>query len=113
MARDYTGAIVGSIIGGLFVIATSIIIGWFCFVYRPRRRQVEFQEQAIIYKKAEDITGQKPVYGLSDDLGAIVKRVLDEETSQGLGTVSELEGYQAPIEMEAHNPTFTSRSFAK
>ncbi|KDB23929.1 hypothetical protein H109_04171 [Trichophyton interdigitale MR816] len=113
MTRDYTGAIVGSIIGGLFVIATSIIIGWFCFVYRPRRRQEECQEQATVHEKADDITDQKPIYGLSDGLGTTVKRVPDEETSQGLGTVSELEGYQVPIEMEAHNPALPSLSFAK
>lgn len=113
MSRDYTGAIVGSIIGGLFVIATSIIIGWFCFVYRPRRRQEGCQEQATVHEKADDITDQKPVYGLSDGLGTTVKRVPDERISRDLGTMSELEGYQAPIEMEAHNPNFPSLPFAK
>lgn len=95
------------------MIATSIIIGWFCFVYRPRRTQEECQEQATVYEKGEDIKDQKPVYGLSDGIGTTVKMVPDEETSRGLGTVSELEGYQVPIEMEAYNPTLSSLSFAK
>ncbi|EFQ99223.1 hypothetical protein MGYG_02237 [Nannizzia gypsea CBS 118893] len=113
MARDYTGAIVGSTIGGLFVIAIFIIIGWFCFVYRPCRKQNECTEQATGHVKGAGVTYKKPAFGPSDSPGMTAGRVPDTETSRDWRVMPELEGSQAPIEMEARNPSLHSPSFAK